>query len=234
MAGRGTDILLGGNPPKDREKVVELGGLYVIGTTRHEARRIDNQLRGRAGRQGDPGASRFFISLEDDLLVRFGIAENPDIDSVQRTAESQNLEIRETLWKYDVTVETSPRRGVQRCAARCCCRRTGAFVRMLPEEQYRELSEAGRRGCARNGWARNWRWRSLTISGPITWRTSRNCGAASIGFRGAGAIRCYEFLTGVQEIYADFQECLKEENCGCVCDGRDSEWRDPFRRSGRA
>ena len=105
MAGRGTDILLGGNPPKDHAKVVELGGLYVIGTTRHEARRIDNQLRGRAGRQGDPGSSRFFISLDDDLLVRFGIAENPDIESVQRTAESQNLEIRQTLWKYDCATE---------------------------------------------------------------------------------------------------------------------------------
>ena len=105
MAGRGTDILLGGNPPRNREQVVELGGLYVIGTTRHEARRIDNQLRGRAGRQGDPGASRFLISLEDDLLVRFGVAGNPDIDSVQRTAESQNLEIRQTLWKYESVIE---------------------------------------------------------------------------------------------------------------------------------
>jgi preprotein translocase subunit SecA len=98
MAGRGTDIVLG-------EKVAELGGLYVIGTTRHEARRIDNQLRGRAGRQGDPGTSRFFISLEDELLVRFGVAANPDIDSVQRTAESQNLEIRQTLWKYETVIE---------------------------------------------------------------------------------------------------------------------------------
>ncbi|MBC8166478.1 MAG: accessory Sec system translocase SecA2, partial [Bryobacteraceae bacterium] len=105
MAGRGTDILPGGDPPKDRQKVIELGGLLVIGTTRHEARRIDNQLRGRAGRQGDPGSSRFFLSLEDDLLVRFGIAENPDIDSVQRTAESQNLEIRQTLWKYESCIE---------------------------------------------------------------------------------------------------------------------------------
>lgn len=75
MAGRGTDIILGGNPPRNREKVTELGGLYVIGTTRHEAARIDNQLRGRAGRQGDPGTSRLFVSIEDDLLVRFGIAE---------------------------------------------------------------------------------------------------------------------------------------------------------------
>src|SRR5215469_15926142 len=69
MAGRGTDIKLG-------EGVAELGGLYVIGTNRHESRRIDNQLRGRSGRQGDPGCSRFFISLEDDLLIRFR-AEDP-------------------------------------------------------------------------------------------------------------------------------------------------------------
>ncbi|MEK7123773.1 MAG: SEC-C metal-binding domain-containing protein, partial [Patescibacteria group bacterium] len=74
MAGRGVDIILGGNPPSAGEasKVRESGGLYVIGTERHEARRIDNQLRGRSGRQGDPGSSRFFISLEDDLLRVFG------------------------------------------------------------------------------------------------------------------------------------------------------------------
>jgi len=74
MAGRGVDIILGGNPPDDEEakRVRELGGLYVIGTERHEARRIDNQLRGRSGRQGDPGMSKFFISLEDDLARVFG------------------------------------------------------------------------------------------------------------------------------------------------------------------
>lgn len=105
MAGRGTDILPGGNPPRDRERVLEAGGLYVIGTIRHEARRIDHQLRGRTGRQGDPGTSRFFVSMEDDLLVRFGIEKNPDIESVQRTAESQNFEIRASLWKYDCAVE---------------------------------------------------------------------------------------------------------------------------------
>ncbi|MGE4554580.1 MAG: preprotein translocase subunit SecA [Candidatus Paceibacterota bacterium] len=73
MAGRGVDIILGGNPPdpQEREKVIELGGLHVIGTERHEARRIDNQLRGRAGRQGDPGSSQFFLSLEDDLIRIF-------------------------------------------------------------------------------------------------------------------------------------------------------------------
>ena len=74
MAGRGVDIILGGNPPQPEEalKVREAGGLHVIGTVRHEARRIDNQLRGRAGRQGDPGSSQFYLSLEDDLLRIFG------------------------------------------------------------------------------------------------------------------------------------------------------------------
>jgi len=80
MAGRGVDIILGGNPEgrgeeewlADHIKIVELGGLHVIGTERHEARRIDNQLRGRSGRQGDPGSSRFYVSLEDDVVLRFG------------------------------------------------------------------------------------------------------------------------------------------------------------------
>lgn len=74
MAGRGTDIVLGGNPGSGdaKEKVLSAGGLYIIGTERHESRRIDNQLRGRAGRQGDPGKSRFYISLEDELMKRFG------------------------------------------------------------------------------------------------------------------------------------------------------------------
>jgi preprotein translocase subunit SecA len=80
MAGRGTDIVLGGSPADrdhkewqdEHDKVVELGGLFILGTERHEARRIDNQLRGRGGRQGDPGASRFYVSLEDNLMRRFG------------------------------------------------------------------------------------------------------------------------------------------------------------------
>lgn len=74
MAGRGVDIILGGNPPllEEAKKVREAGGLYVVGTERHEARRIDNQLRGRAGRQGDQGTSQFFISMEDDLMRIFG------------------------------------------------------------------------------------------------------------------------------------------------------------------
>jgi preprotein translocase subunit SecA len=139
MAGRGTDVILGGKPPQNREQVLELGGLYVMGTTRHEAARIDNQLRVRAGRQGDPGMSRFFLSLEDDLLVRFGITENPDIDSVQRTAENQNLEIRQFLWKYECLSERHRREVYAR--RREVLLSPGWSVRsMMSEEQYSELA----------------------------------------------------------------------------------------------
>jgi len=110
MAGRGTDIQLGAG-------VAELGGLHVIGTNRHESRRIDNQLRGRAGRQGDPGSSEFFISFQDDLLVKFGI-EDPklghDAESVQRVAEGQNLEIRRFLQKYESVIEGQRQKIQQR------------------------------------------------------------------------------------------------------------------------
>ena len=115
MAGRGTDI-------KPEEGVPLLGGLKVIGTERHEARRIDNQLRGRSGRQGDPGASRFYLSLEDDLMRRFASQAigslmerfrfpedmpiehrlvSKAIESAQKQVESQNFEIRKNLLKYD-------------------------------------------------------------------------------------------------------------------------------------
>ena len=156
MAGRGTDILLGGNPefqakealrkqgrdpdtlPKeeweaflakykevtDREhdEVVAVGGLHIVGTERHESRRIDNQLRGRAGRQGDPGSSRFYLSLQDDLLrifggermqrlmLRLGMEEDVPIESrlitkriaaAQKAVETQNFEARKHLLEYD-------------------------------------------------------------------------------------------------------------------------------------
>jgi len=156
MAGRGTDILLGGNPeymaknllrqqadPEEQnwqeeykkslekyrkeaqvehDKVVELGGLHVLGTERHEARRIDNQLRGRSGRQGDPGSSRFYVSLEDDLMRLFGSdrligiferlglqegqrIEHPwitkSIEVAQRRVEQHNFDIRKQLLDYD-------------------------------------------------------------------------------------------------------------------------------------
>ena len=150
MAGRGTDIVLGGNPEflsrselsqtageeikqkslkkfqdicaKEKEKVIQAGGLYIIGTERHESRRIDNQLRGRSGRQGDPGASCFYLSLEDDLMRIFGgqnmqkimtMLKVPDdeaitaravtrsIASAQKRVEGHNFDIRKHLLEYD-------------------------------------------------------------------------------------------------------------------------------------
>jgi preprotein translocase subunit SecA len=151
MAGRGTDIILGGNPEflavaeagtrdpespefqaalakytsecaAEREKVLEAGGLHILGTERHESRRIDNQLRGRAGRQGDPGSSRFFLSLEDDLLrifgadriqglmTRLGMEEGEPIEhkmisraiaNAQAKVEGHNFDIRKHLLEYD-------------------------------------------------------------------------------------------------------------------------------------
>jgi len=94
MAGRGVDIILGGNPqnPEEAKKIVELGGLHVIGTERHEARRIDNQLRGRSGRQGDPGSSQFFLSLEDDLMRIFGGERIKSLISVLKIPEDQPIE----------------------------------------------------------------------------------------------------------------------------------------------
>lgn len=156
MAGRGTDIILGGNPglitddilrkshkadeevtdemrqeavakakeicDENKKKVVDVGGLYIIGTERHESRRIDNQLRGRSGRQGDPGHTQFYISLEDDLMRRFGAETLPaimdkvgmndempienrmvsrTIENVQKRVESRNFETRKNILEYD-------------------------------------------------------------------------------------------------------------------------------------
>lgn len=122
MAGRGVDIILGGPNGEEQARVKELGGLYVIGTERHESRRIDNQLRGRAGRQGDPGESRFYVSTEDDLMRIFGgdrmknimtTLRVPDdaqiengiishsIESAQKRVEGNNFDIRKHLLDYD-------------------------------------------------------------------------------------------------------------------------------------
>jgi preprotein translocase subunit SecA len=100
MAGRGTDIQLGPG-------AAELGGLYVIGTNRHESVRIDNQLRGRAGRQGDPGCSRFFVSYQDELLVKYGIHDETRSTpaEIQRRIEGQLLDIRQFLNKYERVAE---------------------------------------------------------------------------------------------------------------------------------
>ena len=120
MAGRGTDIRLGGRDERDRDAVVDLGGLYVIGSGRHDSRRVDDQLRGRAGRQGDPGESVFFVSPEDTLIVRNGepfdgktapdgLMSGPQVDHAvshaQKVAEGVSFEIHRNTWKYGILVE---------------------------------------------------------------------------------------------------------------------------------
>lgn len=129
MAGRGVDIRLGGGNPAQAEVVAKLGGLYVIGTHVHESVRIDNQLRGRSGRQGDPGASVFFVSLEDELMQRFGIDKvippayrdlrqdealeesvlYSKIEYIQRVMMGQNFHIRQELNRYSDMVEEQRR-----------------------------------------------------------------------------------------------------------------------------
>ena len=137
MAGRGTDIILGGNPDdlkitsqewnRLHQQVIQVGGLHIIGTQRHEARRIDNQLRGRAGRQGDPGSSRFFVALDDDLMKRFGgdkikavmdwVGMEEDapiehgtigkqIERAQIRVEGFHFDLRKHLVEYDDVINT--------------------------------------------------------------------------------------------------------------------------------
>ena len=122
MAGRGVDIVLGGNPAVNPDEIKELGGLLVIGTERHDARRIDNQLRGRSGRQGDPGVTQFYLSLDDDLMRIFGGDRiksmmdkmklpdgqeiqagiiNKSVESAQTKIEGMNFDVRKHLLEYD-------------------------------------------------------------------------------------------------------------------------------------
>ena len=170
MAGRGVDIVLGGNPTpkedaipnkeqvkdweKEHQKVLQLGGLYVLGTERHEARRIDNQLRGRSGRQGDPGYSQFYVSLEDDLMRifggqrlktlmdRLGLPEDMpiehrlisgSIEKAQKRVEGQNFDIRKHLVEYD-DVMNKHRGSIYR-------KRKEILAAQLDKEKYEHLHQ---------------------------------------------------------------------------------------------
>ena len=210
MAGRGTDIVLGGNPDvladaalrkrgldpvedeeayqnaweeeivrqrkkaeEAAEKVREVGGLYVIGTERHESRRIDNQLRGRSGRQGDPGESRFYLSLGDDLMRRFNgravetlmerlqVPDNQPIDSrmvtkaiknAQTSVESQNFEIRKNVLKYD-DVQNKQRQVIYAERKRIL---EGEDLKEQVENMLDEVLEAYVKGATENGYVEDW------------------------------------------------------------------------------
>jgi preprotein translocase subunit SecA len=174
MAGRGTDIRLGGADESHRAQVAGLGGLYVIGTNRHASLRIDQQLRGRAGRQGDPGASRFFVSLEDPLIRRYGVEQlvsarhlpprqdgplesrllRAEIARAQRIVEDEGFQLRRTLFGYSDIVEKQ-RRAIQRWRTVVLERRepqhllaersAERYGRLLPLVGQRVLDEAERR-----------------------------------------------------------------------------------------
>ncbi|MBO0827863.1 MAG: preprotein translocase subunit SecA [Streptosporangiales bacterium] len=210
MAGRGTDIVLGGNPEfeadlelqkaglspletpeeyekaypealerwkeqteEEHEEVVELGGLYVLGTERHESRRIDNQLRGRSGRQGDPGESRFYLSLEDELMRRFNAKavdavmtrfNIPDdvpieskmvtrsIESAQHQVEQQNFETRKNVLKYD-EVMNRQREVIYAERKRVL---EGADLSEQVEAMIDDVVEAYVRGATGEGFAEDW------------------------------------------------------------------------------
>ncbi|MBN6034292.1 accessory Sec system translocase SecA2 [Amycolatopsis sp. 195334CR] len=160
MAGRGTDIRLGGKDGKDRDRVAELGGLHVIGTARYPSSRLDDQLRGRAGRQGDPGSSIYFASLNDDLVLQNApdIPEGIDSDSetgeitdgaahrqikhAQRVAEGVDLEIHRNTWRYTRLIE---RQRTELLAHRDKLLRTDLAKEQLEKgapEKFKELAEA--------------------------------------------------------------------------------------------
>jgi preprotein translocase subunit SecA len=247
MAGRGTDIMLGGNPEfmadfelqrqglnaadtpekyeaawpaeiakqkaavaQEHEKVVSLGGLYVLGTERHESRRIDNQLRGRSGRQGDPGESRFYLSLQDELMRRFnsglverfltaaGMPEDAPLESkivsnaiksAQTQVESLNFEMRKNVLKYDDVMNKqreviySERREVLE----------GADIKELVHTFLEETIEAYVSSATATGFAEDWDlntlWVALKALYPISF-TAEDLAAEVGGINGLD----YEFL----------------------------------------
>lgn len=187
MAGRGVDIVLGGAPPrpdqpksifdkweKSHQEVLELGGLLVIGTERHESRRIDNQLRGRAGRQGDPGQTQFFVSMEDDLMRIFGgdrmksLMERlnvPDdmsinntllsraIEQAQGRVEGHNFDIRKQLVEYD-DVTNKQREAIYRRRARVLHTTSPEQAEALHEDLLNRMSEEEKATYEKK--AKNW------------------------------------------------------------------------------
>ena len=207
MAGRGTDIRLGGSDEADHDRVAELGGLHVVGTGRHHTERLDNQLRGRAGRQGDPGSSVFFSSWEDDVVAanldhnKLPMETDEDgrivspkaaglLDHAQRVAEGRMLDVHANTWRYNQLIAQQRAIIVDR---RNTLLRTATAREELAElapKRYKELVETEK--SPRNAWRRS-AGRSCSITstaaGPIIWRTWPTSGKASTCGRWAGRTR---------------------------------------------
>ncbi|MCX2929682.1 accessory Sec system translocase SecA2 [Mycobacterium sp. CVI_P3] len=158
MAGRGTDIRLGGSDEADHDKVAELGGLHVIGTGRHRTERLDNQLRGRAGRQGDPGSSVFFASWEDDVIVAHldegklpmdaddtGKITSPKagalLDHAQRVAEGRLLDVHANTWRYNQLIAQQRAIIVERRNTLLSTPAARTELKDLSPDRYEELAE---------------------------------------------------------------------------------------------
>lgn len=158
MAGRGTDIRLGGSEETDHDKVAELGGLHVIGTGRHRTERLDNQLRGRAGRQGDPGSSVFFASWEDDVIVAHldegklpteadetGRIASPKagalLDHAQRIAEGRLLDVHANTWRYNQLIAQQRAIIVERRNTLLSTPAARNEIKELSPDRYEELAE---------------------------------------------------------------------------------------------
>jgi preprotein translocase subunit SecA len=199
MAGRGTDIALG-------EGVIAVGGLHILGTNRHEARRIDFQLRGRAGRQGDPGSSRFIVSLEDDIMVRYGedigrLHHTPE--SVQRIVEGKNLEIRLFLQKYEGALE-GQRQMVHRHRLEVLSGDLHAFERMVTLRAIDDL------------WADH-----------LAAVTELRSGIQWVSWGGRDPL--FEFLTRMDRMFRDMMGELNDEIENRIQEARTSGF-DPSRR----
>ncbi len=268
MAGRGTDIMLGGNPEfmadfelqrrglspvenaeeyeaawpaeiakqkaavaKEHEVVIGLGGLYVLGTERHESRRIDNQLRGRSGRQGDPGESRFYLSLQDDLMRRFnsglverflgaaGIADDVPIESkmvsnairsAQTQVESLNFEMRKNVLKYD-DVMNRQREVVYRERREVL---EGADIKEQVQTFIADTVSAYVEAATAEGFAEDWDlatlWTALTALYPISFTPERL--VAELGSYGAidSDLLLDRVLADVEKAYENREATLSE------------------------
>ena len=268
MAGRGTDIMLGGNPEfmadfelqrrglspvenaeeyeaawpaeiakqkaavaKEHEVVIGLGGLYVLGTERHESRRIDNQLRGRSGRQGDPGESRFYLSLQDDLMRRFnsglverflgaaGIADHVPIESkmvsnairsAQTQVESLNFEMRKNVLKYD-DVMNRQREVVYRERREVL---EGADIKEQVQTFIADTVSAYVEAATAEGFAEDWDlatlWTALTALYPISFTPERL--VAELGSYGAidSDLLLDRVLADVEKAYENREATLSE------------------------
>ena len=167
MAGRGTDIRLGGSDESDHEKVADLGGLHVVGTGRHRTERLDNQLRGRAGRQGDPGSTVFFSSWEDDVIVanlesaklptecdETGMVTSPKaadlLDHSQRVAEGRLLDVHANTWRYNQLIAQQRSIIVERRNTLLSTPAARQELRELSPERYDELAETLGAGAEEN------------------------------------------------------------------------------------